>query len=191
MKEIDKLNLRDILPSSLSDNKLLAISAGIDRVLNRINQKIPRCYIYKNMESTYPEVIDELYWEWHVDYYSEGLTLDKKIKLIRNSYINHKRKGTKWAVENMLNDILSGYSLIEWFEYGGNPYYFKILTENEIPSGEVLAAISKAVKITKNERSHFEGVVQSRVIDSTLNYKYGNYIASDFTFIQSRDSRRV
>lgn len=91
----------------------------------------------------------------------------------------------------MLNDILSGYSLIEWFEYGGDPYHFKILTENEIPSGKVLAAISKAVKITKNERSHFEGVVQSRVIDYTLNYKYGNYIASDFTFIQSRDSRRV
>lgn len=184
MKTIDEIKLKEILPSSLQDEKLLAIAKGIDKVLKRINSKIPKCYIYKNMDITYPAVIDELFWEWHVDYYSEGLSLEKKIKLIKNSYITHMRKGTKWAVENMLDDILNGYSLIEWFEYGGNPYCFKILTENEIPNAVTLAKITKAVNITKNKRSHFEGVVQSKTIASTLNYKYGEYIASDFTFIQ-------
>lgn len=187
MKKIDDLKIRDILPSSLADEKLLAISDGIDKVLNRINNKIDKCYFYKNLENTYPEIVDEMFWEWHVDYYSEDLTLDKKIKLIRNSYVNHLRKGTPWAVENMLNDILDGYYLLEWFDYGGDPFHFKVVTENEIPSGQVLANITKAVNITKNIRSHFEGVVQSKVINSTTNYQYGNYAASNYTYIQERN----
>ncbi|MGL5624244.1 hypothetical protein, partial [Cetobacterium sp.] len=79
MKKIDDLKIRDILPSSLADEKLLATSDGIDRVLKRINNKIDKCYFYKNLENTYPEIVDEMFWEWHVDYYSEDLTLDKKI----------------------------------------------------------------------------------------------------------------
>lgn len=187
MKKIDDLKIRDILPSSLADEKLLAISDGIDKVLNRINKKIDKCYVYKNLENTYPEIVNEMFWEWHVDYYSEDLTLDKKIKLIRNSYVNHLRKGTPWAVENMLNDILDGYYLLEWFDYGGDPFHFKVVTENEILSGQVLANITKAVNITKNIRSHFEGVVQSKVISSTTNYQYGNYAASNYTYIQERN----
>lgn len=184
MKKIDDLKIKEILPSSLEDEKLLAISDGIDRVLSRINNKIDKCYIYKNLENTYQEVVDEMYWEWHVDYYSEDLTLDKKIKLIRNSYVNHLRKGTPWAVENMLNDILDGYYLLEWFDYGGDPFHFKVVTEKEIPSGKVLANITKAVNITKNIRSHFEGVVQSKVISSITDYCFGNYVVSDYTYIQ-------
>lgn len=186
MKKIDDLKIRDILPSSLADEKLLAISDGIDKVLNRINNKIDKCYFYKNLENTYPEIVDEMFWEWHVDYYSEDLTLNEKIKLIRNSYVNHLRKGTPWAVENMLNDILDGYYLLEWFDYGGEPFHFKVVTEKTIPDSKLLSKITRAINITKNIRSHFEGVVQSEVIYSNNNYQYGNYEASDYTYFQKK-----
>lgn len=184
MKKIDDLKIRDILPSSLADEKLLATSDGIDRVLNRINNKIDKCYFYKNLENTYPEIVDEMFWEWHVDYYSEDLTLGKKIKLIRNSYVNHLRKGTPWAVENMLNDILDGYQLLEWFEYGGEPYHFKIMTDKEFDQIDSIKKINKIVNITKNARSHFEGLCHYKKIIGTQNYAYAKFVAESLEYTQ-------
>lgn len=188
MKKIDDLKIKDILPSSLEDEKILAISDGVDRVLNRINKKIDKCYIYKNLENTYSEVVDEMFWEWHVDYYSEDLTLDKKIKLIRNSYVNHLRKGTPWAVENMLNDILDGYQLLEWFEYDGEPYHFKVVTDKEFESVETIKKVNKIIDITKNIRSHFDGLSHHKKIVGTQNYAYANFVAESFEYTQ--DIRR-
>lgn len=185
MKKIDDLKIKNILPSSLEDEKLLAISDGIDRVLNRINNKIDKCYFYKNLENTYPEIVDEMFWEWHVDYYSEDLTLDKKIKLIRNSYVNHLRKGTPWAVENMLNDILDGYQLLEWFEYDGDPYHFKVVTDKEFESVETIKKVNKIIDITKNIRSHFDGLSHHKKIMGTQNYAYANFVAESFEFAQN------
>lgn len=188
MKKIDEITLLDILPVSLKNDEILKISEGIDKILHRINNKTDKTYIYKNLDETYPEVIDELFWEWHVDYYSEDLDLNKKIKLIKSSYMNHLRKGTPWAVENMLNDILEGYYLLEWFDYGGQPYHFKVVTQNEI-NANILSSINKAIMITKNVRSYFEGVVQLKTIKSSTNYKYGHYVASDYTFIQKNQPK--
>ncbi|MGL4665676.1 MAG: phage tail protein [Clostridium butyricum] len=184
MKEINELSIRDILPSSLCDKKLLTISDGIDKILKRINEKMDKCYIYKNLANNYPEVIDELFWEWHVDYYSEDLPLDKKIKLIRNSYVNHLRKGTPWAVENMLNDVLERYSLLEWFEYGGKPYHFKIITDKEFDEIDSIEKINKIVNITKNARSHFEGLSHYKKIEGSQNYSYAHFLSDSMEFVQ-------
>jgi len=59
-------------------------------------------------------------------------TDDEKRALIKQSVKIHKLKGTKAAIKNVFNVLNLNGIIQEWFEYGGNPYYFKIfLTFND------------------------------------------------------------
>jgi P2-related tail formation protein len=72
----------------------------------------------------------------------------------------HRTVGTKGAVETALGAVYPGSHIKEWFEYGGEPYHFK-LTVDVTDSGVALAqyqAIIYRLQYYKNMRSHLDGV---------------------------------
>lgn len=74
------------------------------------------------------DILDLLAWQLHVDAYDTLGTLDSKRKMIQQSLMLHRRKGTKWSV---LNALLTRRSelptdITEWFQYGGLPYFFRV-----------------------------------------------------------------
>lgn len=49
----------------------------------------------------------------------------EKRRLLHKAIDLHRHKGTKWAVENALDALGYACSVSEWFEYGGDPYFFR------------------------------------------------------------------
>ena len=104
---------------------------------------------------TMPEQrLDELAWETNFlyDYNSD---VETKRRLLKNVFDIYRRLGTPLAMENALQAIFPGSSLQEWFEYGGEPYHFRI--EIEMPESgatpEQQARALRNVLFYKNARS--------------------------------------
>lgn len=68
--------------------------------------------------------------------------------------------GTKYAVEKALGAVYPGTKVEEWFEYGGDPYKFRVVigaTEAGITAGRQAAVLDR-VRFYKNLRSHLEAI---------------------------------
>ena len=112
-----------------------------------------------------------LLFERHVDYFDEELSRGRKIELIKNSITSHLKKGTPANLERVLKIIFGELTLLEWFNYGGLPYHFKVVIMDKQPSDEVVAKLNRTVVEYKNERSFFEGIMIVQ-IQEVLEYDF-------------------
>lgn len=85
---------------------------------------------------------------------------DEKRALLKNAFNLHKIKGTKQAIKDVLKTLKLEGQILEWFEYGGDPYYFKVVLKvferefKEDLENQLLALIYEY----KNERSWLEKI---------------------------------
>lgn len=89
-----------------------------------------------------------------------GYPIEVKRRTIRDSIQVHRRLGTKYAVEKALGAVYPGTKVEEWFEYGGDPYKFRVVigaTEAGI-TADRQAAVLDRVRFYKNLRSHLEAI---------------------------------
>ena len=57
--------------------------------------------------------------------YNPGWDIEAKRATIKSSDKIYRKRGTKWAVEQVIADVFGGGFVTEWNEYGGEPYHFK------------------------------------------------------------------
>lgn len=179
-KEIKALSLLDILPDSiLSDAKVNAAAQALDTELQSVTADTIQVLHIPRLDVLPEKIIDLLAWQWHTDYYDGLADLATKRKLVKQSLDWHRHKGTLYAVNNMLSAISTGYHAEEWFNYNGEPYYFRIVEQN----GDLISydekEIIKAVNSVKNVRSWLEGVLVK--VDSVLNSEVTGYISGHHT----------
>ena len=105
-------------------------------------------------------------WEFHVDIWQniEGdpLTTEKKRELINESIDWHRHKGTRYAVDQMLKIVFGQGRVTEWYEYGGEPYFFRILFEGRDQRQRSGIESKEAVYAVKNVRSWLDEFIQAR-----------------------------
>lgn len=106
-------------------------------------------------------LLDELAWQFHVDFYDKSANFHRRKELVRKAIIFHRTKGTPQAVIDLLNTVFpSNTQLYEWFQYGGEPYHFKIVTSafDSFENKETYDAFIKALDSVKNARSYLDGI---------------------------------
>ena len=116
------------------------------------------------------ELVDELAWQFHVDYYDKNADFEVKRNLVKQSIRIHQKKGTPQAVIDLLNTAFpTDTLLLEWFDYGGKPYHFKVVTSSldDIDKD----AFIKALNTVKNARSYLDGI---DVFTTVINYALSN-----------------
>lgn len=107
----------------------------------------------------YPdEILDELAWEHHIDWYDKGASLDVKRKLIQNSDKVHMRLGTPWAVEQVFRDYFGSGEVKEWFEYGGEPGYFRLYTSARLGTVNDVIRFLQILERVKRKSAWLEGM---------------------------------
>ncbi len=143
-----------------------AIEAGLQKMNDIIRQGVDCITDYDTM----PEWrLDELAWETNFLYdYSAGV--ETKRRLLKDVFFIYRRLGTKAAVENALQAIFPGSVLQEWFEYGGEPFYFRM--EIELPDSgitpEQLERALRRIVFYKNARSVLEGLNFDRNVSAQI-----------------------
>ncbi|MFD0710646.1 phage tail protein I [Paenibacillus sp. GCM10027626] len=175
MIDIGAVRLIDLVPPNLrEDEKVRAAAESIDLQLRRVTELIPQVAIMYNID-TLPEAwVDELAWQQHTDFYNPELPLEQKREIVNNAQRWHRIKGTPTAVEELITTVFGSGSVTEWYEYGGQPGYFKVTTSDPeattTRAQEFLAAINSAKRLS----SWLEAIEISKYDDMPL--YFGNAI---------------
>ncbi|MCF8017849.1 MAG: phage tail protein I [Vallitaleaceae bacterium] len=161
-------NLIRTLPSFLrNDEKMRLLATVISDILSARTDEIDTLRIYTQIDKLPEPLLDILAYDFKVDWYGYDYGIEAKRALLKDSFNVHRHLGTLGAVEKALNDIYPGSEVEEWFDYGGNPYYFRVLLDvtNQLVSISH-EEIIRAIEMFKSLRSHLQDntvIYRSRV----------------------------
>lgn len=155
-------SLLELLPESvLRDPKLRAAAQALSTELAKLSAATREVLHMPRLDELSGRILDHLAEEMHVDFY-EPLHLSdaQKRELIRNSFAWHRIKGTPAAVEQIANTVFAEAVVSEWFEYGGEPYHFKILTKGYTETPDGWQTFLRMLDAAKNVRSVLDDITQ-------------------------------
>ena len=161
MKHIGDYSARDDLPESLNRANAKELAELWDRAqLKFVDSQISKILIYPVIDQLESDLVDALAIQLHCDFYDKGLSLEARRQIVKTSIAWHRIKGTPAAVEMLTQTIFHESRTKEWFEYGGRPYFFRMVQDisdgTEDVTRETLALLKKAIWMGKNVRSWLE-----------------------------------
>lgn len=127
---INPENLLRTLPEVLrSDEDMLAVATAVAEALAERVSEIDSIRIYTRIDELPEDLMDILAYDFKVDWWDGNYTLQEKRNTLKSSWQVHRTLGTKSAVEKAMSAIYQDTKVQEWFEYGGDPYHFKLLID--------------------------------------------------------------
>lgn len=147
-------------PILLKDSDIRAICFAVNEEFKLLANEIDRVLFIPMIDGiTNEALLDELAYQFHVDFYDSSFAIEVKRRLVKDSYRNHRIKGTPGAVEDLIDTVFGSGQVEEWFDYGGDPYYFRVSTMNQEAVNERAEEFIRAVNTVKNARSYLESVI--------------------------------
>ena len=147
-----------IPPNLLQDENIKALVESIEPEFEKVKQEIISVLIYPRIDELNEEVLDLLAYQFHIEGYDLATTIEEKRNLIKKAVELHRYKGTKYALLEVLKALNLEGDVKEWYEYGGQPYRFKV-DINLKYQGLLPNAYDKLLNLIneyKNLRSHLE-----------------------------------
>ena len=112
--------------------------------------------------------LDELAWEYNI-LYDYGADIETKRNWIANAIQFYSLYGTPAGVAQYLRAAFSSVDVEEAWEYGGDPFHFRVVVTGEW-STENDEWANKAIDATKNVRSVLDNIIfNSGSVTATLN----------------------
>ena len=154
-------NLVATLPPALQkDPSAVALAEAMADLLAQRPEEIEQLRIYPVIDRLDERLLDILAYDFKVDWWDADYSLEEKRRTLKDSWRVHKMLGTKAAVETAIRAIYPRTTVQEWFEYGGEPYHFRlnINVSNETIASEKQRRVLERLNYYKSLRSHNDGV---------------------------------
>ena len=162
MLEIKDVNLLDLQTAYMKqDPTTIALCAALTPQFQQLANEVKLCLIYSRVSELDGVTLDELAGQMHVDWYDSSVEINIKRQLVKDAIKIHRYRGTPYAVEQLIGSYFGDGYVQEWFEYGGEPYMFKVITSNVSVTGDQAEQFTKVLNSVKNVRSHLEEIVIS------------------------------
>lgn len=176
--------LIDLLPNSLkSDPFTVALAGAFEREIKGAYQEAQVLGNLNNVDRLPEAMLDFLAVQKHVDFYTNDLPIELKRELIKTSPALHRIKGTPAAVEQLITTLFEYGRVEEWYEYGGEPYHFRVITTNRSVNNERAAEFVRALDSVKNKRSRLDAVIVESA--ESMNIVYGAFVhEGDYTEVR-------
>lgn len=149
------------LPNPLThDKKIVALASAVSKELLDVSRLSKMALIYPRIDELPEELLDVLAHDLHVDWYDYGYDAETKRNVLKGSVGVHRKMGTKRAVEKAVSDVYGTATVEEWFDYGGEPYHFKIAVgvgEAGVSEYDENKLLEK-MRFYKNLRSRCDGI---------------------------------
>lgn len=178
MRELKHTSLLDVLPPNLAEDETLRnVALALDGEMQRTTELSRMVLLLARIDELDDATIDLLAKQFKVDFYDADTPLERKRELVRTSIAWHRKKGTPAAVQQVVDTLIGGARVQEYWEYGGKPYFFRIggIT-GPLVSENTITAIARAIKISKNTRSHLEGILFDRHLQEKVYMGAGVYL---------------
>ena len=159
MSKMTAETLMQVYPPVLEKDQLFnALGQATAEILGEAFLNTKHASIYTRVMDLSEGVLDILAKDFAIAWYDYNYPLETKRRVIAAAFSVYYNNGTKAALETALRAVYPDARVEEWFEYGGEPFYFRVvLNEPDIDFDEV----KKMIELYKNERSHLHDITYS------------------------------
>lgn len=176
MTNIDQVSIYDLLPpNAQADPTVSAAARSLDGRMRELTQQVKDLSFYRRLlegKITDAEA-DERAWQDHVDFWDTSLPLEQKIQLLLKSKEFHRSKGTPGAIEDLVTILFGEGKVEEWFEYGGEPYHYRVTTNNPEVTLDRAQEFYRAVESVTRLSAQLEEVILSQTESLQLYFGTG------------------
>ena len=190
---VNKENILQMLPTVLAnDAGMQPLGETAAEALAGLWGSVDLPTIFSRLDDLPESMLDIIAKDFKVDWYNFNHPIETKRAVIRDSFFVHKHLGTVGAVKRALSDVWASYSLEEWFQYGGEPYHFRVaIADSDFTVAKREQAI-KYINLVKNVRSWcddiYARVIGDIVIVDSAGWTYVDYlVASEIEYTNAND----
>lgn len=160
-------NILSQLPRVLiEDERMYALATAIANALLVHLGDLTEEEIYTRIDELPEALLDILAYDFKIDWYNYDYPIQAKRNLVKTNYYVHRHLGTAGAVKEAIRAIYPDSDVEEWFNYGGDPYKFRVALNSGAPIIPVSNTdILKAVYTYKSLRSHLEAIVYRTTVN--------------------------
>lgn len=171
----DDSTIKQTLPESIkNDKEVQSICDAIQPKFDTAYGDILNVLLLPRLDELSEALLDELAWQYHVDFYRDNYPLETKRTLIRSAIERHRIKGTPAIVQEVVKTCYQYAVIEEWFEYGGDPYYFRILLRAQDPAPPLsIGEVMQLIDAYKSYRSWLEGIYYHIPHDLVIGTHFG------------------
>lgn len=162
--------LIDVWPDKESP-QIQALGYAVQQAMIRIKSYADQAMCYSMVDDLPEDLLDYFAVEMQAMYYKQSLEIEKKRKIVKNTLNWYTKAGTPAAVSEMVDVVLGGGKVVEWFDFDEPPYTpgtFDIVT-SALMTSDIMEELTGLVQKVKNVRSHVRRVIVERNIPSGMN----------------------
>ncbi len=157
--KLNNISMLDIIPPYMQeDTTVIGLCAAANHIFKRLFEAIQKIDFYQNLNLLNEADLDYIAKIRNIIWYDKSSTKDVKISVIKNAEKVFWSLGTVSAVESVVEDIIGECDIMEWFQYGGDPYHFKIVTDNPLISGDAVSTFNSIIQHVKRKSAILDGV---------------------------------
>lgn len=149
-----------LLPEWMRDDpSVIGLATGTDEVVKALTARARLLSRWDQLDNLSEAELDEMAWELNIPWYDSTASIDSKRAIIRNSDLVYAKLGTTFAVEQIVTDYFGAGQVREWFQYGGEPHHFKIMSDNPELVNNNLSRFLKLLEVVKRRSSWLDAIL--------------------------------
>lgn len=185
-------SILDGLPTIIAEQVWAqGMAAAVKKEMQKILTLAAKARLYAAVDIMPESVLDLMAIDLKVHEYDQSFDIEKKRELIKTSLHRWSKAGTKAAVEELCTKIFGDAHIIEWYEYEGRPYYFKVTCNNAQVTDQDIERFQKAINSIKRLSAWLDNIELILSIEPFNMYSlFSVYDVSEHTFEAKGDNRR-
>lgn len=192
MNNIDNMNFLELLPAFMrTDETDIALSGAVDRITEDLARRIRLLSTWDQIDSMSTAELDMLAEELHISWYDRSTADDVKRSIIKDSDIVHSKLGTNWAAMRVIATYFGEGRIVDWFDYGGKPYHFRIETMNQSILKEKETAFLRILDAVKRKSAVLDAIDLVCDGENRVNVFLVNYETETITTEIQVENRRI
>lgn len=154
------IDLLSLQPQFLQkDPVTIALCKAFQPVFQVLREEIKSILIYTNIDNLPGPVLDELAWGMNVTWYNTQDTQAARRETIKKALSVFTKMGTAGAIKDAVAANFGDSVVEEWWEYGAEPGYFRIIVEDPSATAERAADFVRTVNAVKNVSSWLDQII--------------------------------
>ena len=159
---IQDTKLIDIVPVFMRDDRTVrGLCAAADAMFQKMIDAVHIAWWRKYIDELDADQLDDIAKQLGIIWYDDGADLLSKRSVLKNYENVLAIAGTPDAVKYAVKDLFGDVEIIEWQEYNGQPYHFKMLVNAKLTEDNT-RRFSSAVAGAKNVRSIMDSLETMR-----------------------------
>lgn len=187
------IDITNLVPNFiLGDKNGWALAKALEKLYEIVHEKAQEGIDAAINIDKMPEWrLDEVAVEENVFWYSFDAPVDVKREMIKNAGRNYALLGTKTGTENAIKDYCGDARVEEWFEYGGEPGYFRIHSRSS-EAAENANALARSVEEVKRLSAVLDGIyIEHPPLKTDIYAGFAVYNGSRATFTMADANQAI